>query len=93
MSVNDMPKEKLFVRKIHQQGNSLSVGIPAEIVEDLKIKKGQEFEAVYVEGSDEIIFRKKKEKRLPDGIDLEFLDILGGVLDDYDEAIKNLKDR
>ncbi len=62
MSVKTMAKEKRYVRKIHQQGNSLSVGIPAELVEKMELKKGEEFEVMYDEEKDEIIFRKKRKR-------------------------------
>ncbi|WP_162920204.1 AbrB/MazE/SpoVT family DNA-binding domain-containing protein [Paenisporosarcina cavernae] len=86
-------KEKRFTRKIHQTGNSLTVGIPSEISEKLNLQKGEELEAIFVEGKDEIIYRKKEISYLPKGIDKEFLTVLEGVIDDYHEALLNLKDR
>ena len=40
----------------------------------------------------EIVIRKKK-TALPEGIDEEFLDSLNRMLDKYDNALRNLKDR
>lgn len=93
MGVDVMEQPKRFTRKVHQQGNSLSVGIPAEIAEKIKLQKGEEMEAIFFEDREEIVYRKKKTIDLPKGIDHEFLEVLNAVLEDYEEALINLKDR
>lgn len=87
-----MGLNKHYTRRINQQGNSLSVGIPAELAQKLKIEKGQELEVIYVEEKEEIILKKKRDMS-SFGVDTDFMNVLNSVLDDYDEAIKNLKDR
>ncbi|MBU8732488.1 AbrB/MazE/SpoVT family DNA-binding domain-containing protein [Cytobacillus oceanisediminis] len=93
MGVEMLDKKLNFTRKVHQQGNSLSVGIPAEIADRINLQKGEDMEVVFDEVNQEIKYRKKKKVNLPEGIDMEFLETLGGVLGDYKEALRNLKDR
>lgn len=85
-------EEPRFTRKIGKQGGSLSVGIPAELTRKLNLAKGDEVEMTVAEDGGEIVIRKKKQG-LPGGIDGEFLDSLNRMLDKYDNALRNLKDR
>ena len=88
-----MPMEEpRFTRKIGKQGGSLSVGIPAELTRKLNLSKGDEVEMAVANDGGEIVIRKKK-TTLPEGIDEEFLRILNGVIDDYEESFWELKDR
>lgn len=85
-------EEPRFTRKIGKQGGSLSVGIPAELTRKLNLSKGDEVEMAVANDGGEIVIRKKK-TALPEGIDEEFLDSLNRMLDKYDNALRNLKDR
>ena len=85
-------EEQRFTRKIGKQGGSLSVGIPAELTRKLNLSKGDEVEMAVAEDGGEIVIRKKR-RELPSGIDGEFLDSLNRMLDKYDNALRNLKDR
>ncbi|MTH54251.1 AbrB/MazE/SpoVT family DNA-binding domain-containing protein [Bacillus mangrovi] len=82
---------KQYSRKVFQQGNSLGVGIPNEVANAMGLKKGEEMEWIIKEETQELTLRKKA--GLPEGVSPEFLELLDGVLTDYDEALKNLKDR
>ncbi|KAB2328917.1 AbrB/MazE/SpoVT family DNA-binding domain-containing protein [Cytobacillus depressus] len=89
----ELVMERKYQRKVHQQGNSLSVGIPSQVAERLKLKKGETLEVEFNEETQELLYRKVKAVELPKGFDIEFLEVLNGVLEDYDEALINLKDR
>lgn len=91
MTVTFMEKEKRYIRKINQQGNSLSVGIPKEVAELMGIDKGEDMEVIFDESTKEMKIRKVS--RLPEGVTPELLEVMEGVLRDYSEVFKNLKDR
>lgn len=86
-----IPVAKQYTRKVFQQGNSLGVGIPTEVASIMGLKKGEEMEWILKEETKELTLRKKA--GLPEGVSPEFLKVLDGVLTDYDEALRNLKDR
>ena len=85
-------KKVRYTRKVGKQGGSLSVGIPAELTRKLNLSKGDEVEMAMNKDDGEIVIRKKK-RELPDGIGGEFLDSLNRMLNKYDNALRNLKDR
>lgn len=85
--------KKKYQRKVNQQGNSLSVGIPAEIAEKINLKKGETLDLTFNEETNELIYKKRQDSKLRKGINSEFLEVLDGVLCDYEEALYNLKDR
>ncbi|MDQ0219231.1 AbrB/MazE/SpoVT family DNA-binding domain-containing protein [Peribacillus cavernae] len=86
-----MEKEKKFIRKVNQQGNSLSVGIPKEVAECMNIGKGEELEVIFNEETNEL--KMKKLAKLPEGVRPEVLEALHSVMGQYKAALKNLQDR
>lgn len=89
-----MMTDKRFVRKISQQGNSLAVSLPKEIVNQLDLEKGHDMEILFNEERGEI--QVKKLQSLNEGfknINPKVLETMNRVMDEYKDMYKNLKDR
>jgi antitoxin MazE len=84
-------KDRKEIRRVGRFGNSIGVGIPKEIAENLNIKPGDELEVV-VNEKDEIVL-KKALTRLPEGVDSDMLKMIMETFDQYDDTFKGLKDR
>jgi antitoxin MazE len=84
-------KDRKEIRRVGRFGNSIGVGIPKEIAENLNIKPGDELE-IGVNEKDEIVL-KKALTRLPEGIDSDMLKMIMETFDQYDDTFKGLKDR
>lgn len=84
-------RRKKFIRKINQQGNSLSVGIPKEVARYMELNKGEELEIVFNEETKEL--HVKKAPKLPESVRPEVLSALNDVMSKYKTALKNLQDR
>ncbi|GGA52050.1 hypothetical protein GCM10007416_26440 [Kroppenstedtia guangzhouensis] len=87
MSVKDMALRGF--RKVGRMGNSLGLGIPKDIVDKINIKSGDEYE-VSVDPQTGVITARPI-KRL--GVDPQLLKDLEELMDEYGEAIRNLKDK
>lgn len=93
MSVLEMD-QKRFVRKVNQTGNSLSVGIPKDVAETLKLNKGDELELVYNEERGEIVIKKVEMlENVYKNLNPEVLGAMDKVLGQYKNMFENLKDR
>lgn len=86
MSVINLAKES---RKVVQTGNSLSVGLPKSIVEQLNIKRGDEFEIDVKD--DQIILNKKR--KWEEEFDSEVVEMLAETFEEHEEVFRRLKDR
>ncbi|MGP4071077.1 AbrB/MazE/SpoVT family DNA-binding domain-containing protein [Piscibacillus sp. B03] len=76
-------------RKVVQTGNSLSVGLPKSIVEQLNIKRGDEFEIDVKD--DQIILNKKR--KWEEEFDSEIVEMLAETFEEHEEVFRRLKDR
>ncbi|PGT89824.1 AbrB/MazE/SpoVT family DNA-binding domain-containing protein [Bacillus thuringiensis] len=77
-------------RKVVKVGNSHGVLIPASMLDEMQLQKGDEVTVECVNG--EIVVKKKKSE-LPAGLSPDFLDVLGECLTEYDETMKQLVDK
>lgn len=83
-------KVKKEIRKVGHTGNSLSVGLPKSIADDLNIKRGDEMEFEVKEGK--IILNKKT--RLEDQLDdAEMVQMLSETFQEHSSVFERLKDR
>ncbi|UOQ86848.1 AbrB/MazE/SpoVT family DNA-binding domain-containing protein [Gracilibacillus salinarum] len=89
--MNSLVVKDQVERKVTKIGNSLGVTFPKEVLDHLGITHGDEVKFDFKNGS--VILRKKKELRLPKGIDEEFLTQMNDMIDEYDETFKSLVDR
>lgn len=74
-------------------GNSLGVGIPKEVVDELNIKQGDEYEVTADPKTGVITARPVKKIVMGEGLTPEMKDELKDIFKRYDETLKNLKDR
>ncbi|OXT15245.1 hypothetical protein B9K06_22300 [Bacillus sp. OG2] len=79
-------------RKVTSVGNSLGVTFPAEVLDHLKLKKGDKIAFDLEDGSVKIQ-KARKAPSLPKGIDAEFLEMMGEMIEEYDETFKGLAKR
>ncbi|HET7579307.1 MAG TPA: AbrB/MazE/SpoVT family DNA-binding domain-containing protein [Bacillales bacterium] len=82
--------KKKTARKVVQMGNSLGVGIPKEVIDALKIRKGDQLE-FDVDKDGRIIVNHNRQ--LPDDFDPEMIEMVRETFAEYDDVFKNLKDR
>jgi len=61
--VKNMPKEIIFRRKLIDNKGSLSVNIPAELVEAFDLEKGDEMEIIVVDEVIQLKPAKNKKKQ------------------------------
>lgn len=78
-------------RKVTRIGNSLGVTFPQEVLEHLGISQGDEVRFDLSNGK--VMISKKKNIKLPKGIDEEFLEQMNEMIMEYDQTFKGLKDR
>ncbi|MGZ9585680.1 AbrB/MazE/SpoVT family DNA-binding domain-containing protein [Paenibacillus marinisediminis] len=79
-------------RKVTKFGNSLGITM-TEALKQIGLELGDSVNIEVREANGEIIIRKANKVVLPAGISTDFLDTLSHVIDQYDETLKNLKDR
>ncbi|QUW23981.1 AbrB family transcriptional regulator [Sporosarcina sp. Marseille-Q4063] len=78
-------------RRITQIGNSLGLTLSSEMLNYLKVSKGDD---VQVEmRKDELVIKKIKAVEYPVGISEDFFDVLNETVEMYDATLKELKDR
>lgn len=78
-------------RKITQVGNSLGMTLSSEMLDCLKVTKGEDIQVEMKEG--ELVIKKIKQVEYPTGISEDFFDILNETVEEYDATLKELKDR
>ncbi len=89
MRANDAGNKGNPTRKITKVGNSLGIGLPKKVLDELELKQGDELELEVQQG--EIIL--KKNERIEDYIELDFLKMAENTFKKHDQVFKNLKDR
>lgn len=78
-------------RKITKIGNSYGVTIPIDMLKEAGISYGDHVQLDLKKGK--IMMEKKKEVRLPEGVDNDFMDVLNDVIKEHHEAFKGLVDK
>jgi len=87
-----MGKVTEMERRVTKFGNSLGITM-TEALKQIGLEVGDTVSIDVKEDNGEIIIRKARKVQLPSGISPDFLDALSQVMDDYDDTLKNLKDR
>ncbi|RFU66808.1 AbrB/MazE/SpoVT family DNA-binding domain-containing protein [Bacillus sp. V59.32b] len=82
---------KQVERKVTKVGNSLGVTFPAEVLEHLNVKQGDQVSFHFEQGAVKI--EKARKVPLPKGIDNNFLDLMNDMINEYDETFKGLAKR
>ncbi|WP_079524883.1 AbrB/MazE/SpoVT family DNA-binding domain-containing protein [Halobacillus hunanensis] len=83
--------EKTYTRRVSQVGNSLSVSVPKDLAELLKMNKGDEIVVSYDEEKNGLVM--KPVNHVPEGVRPEVLQAMNRAITKYDDALRNLKDR
>lgn len=79
-------------RKITKFGNSLGITM-TDAFKQIGLELGDTVQIEVHPQSGEIIIKKSAKVTLPAGISEDFMDCLSGVINEYDETLKGLKDR
>jgi antitoxin MazE len=79
-------------RKVSKFGNSLGITM-TDALKQLGLDAGDIVRIDVRENDGEIIIKKTNKVSLPTGISPDFLDTLSQVMEEYDDALKGLKDR
>lgn len=80
----------MFTQKLFKTGNSVVVTIPKQLLDDLKLKDGQEVTLAGDNLDQTIIISGKTKKKVPLGITPEFLKWLDSFNSKYGPALKEL---
>lgn len=81
----------VYERKLSKYGNSYGLTLPVELLKKAGLNQGDNIEVTEKDGK--IILHKKEDMRLPEGVDINFMNILNEVIDKHDEAFRGLVDR
>lgn len=79
-----------MVRKVCTIGNSRGVSIPAEILGKLDLSVGSEVDVRIDEKESRIIVEPVRKKKLPKGVDPEFVAQVNDFIARYEPALKEL---
>jgi len=87
-----MSKVMEMERKVAKFGNSLGITM-TEALKQIGLEVGDTVTVDVREENGEIVIRKANKVTLPEGISADFVDTLSQVIHQYDQTLKNLKDR
>lgn len=79
-------------RKVGKFGNSLGITM-TDALKQIGLSQGDSVLIDVNQNTGEIIIKKSNKVSLPDGISEDFMDTLTSVIEEYDQTLKNLKDR
>ncbi|SDC04507.1 antitoxin MazE [Melghirimyces thermohalophilus] len=85
-----MDKQRTF-RKVGRMGNSPGISLPPEYLDKINIKRGDECEVIIDEQRNEI--RIRPVQPIPEGLSPQFMKALDETHQQYQKAIRNLRDR
>ncbi|MBA4348730.1 MAG: AbrB/MazE/SpoVT family DNA-binding domain-containing protein [Thermodesulfovibrio sp.] len=77
-------------RKICVIGNSRGVSIPVDVLERLNLSVGSEVEVKLDEDKSRILIEPARKKRIPKGIDREFVSQVSDFIEKYRPALNAL---
>lgn len=78
-------------RKVTKIGNSYGITVPVDMLKEAGLSYGDNVQLESKDG--EIVLRKKKEVKLPEGVDGDFMDVLNDVIKEHHVAFKGLVDK
>jgi antitoxin MazE len=85
-----MDKRRTF-RKVGRMGNSPGISLPSEFLEKINLKRGDDCEVVIDELRNEI--RIRPVQPIPEGLSPEFMKALDETHEQFEEALRNLRNR
>lgn len=88
----DRRVELRYIRKIGRMGNSLGVSLPKRLAEKYNISQGDEIEFSENDRG-EVVLRKIRRERLPEGIRPEVLEAFYDVFEEDRGILEDLRDR
>lgn len=88
----DKRGESRYIRKIGRMGNSLGVSLPKRLAEKYSISQGDEIEFSENDRG-EVVLRKIRREKLPDGIRAEVLEAFYDVFEEDRGIFEDLRDR
>jgi len=77
-------------RKVCSIGNSRGISIPADMLEKLHLSVGSEVDVKIDEEGSKIIIEPMKKKKLPKGVDRDFVAQVNEFIEKYEPALKEL---
>lgn len=77
-------------RKVCSIGNSRGISIPADMIDKLNLSVGSEVDVKIDEEGSKIIIEPIRKKRLPKGVDREFVSQVNDFIEKYEPALKEL---
>jgi len=78
-------------RKVTKIGNSYGITVPVDMLKEAGLSYGDNVQLESKDG--EIVMRKKKDVKLPEGVDNDFMDVLNDVIEEHKVAFKGLVDK
>lgn len=78
-------------RKVTKIGNSYGITVPVDMLKEAGLSYGDNVQLESKDG--EIVMRKKREVKLPEGVDNDFMDVLNDVIEEHKVAFKGLVDK
>ncbi|CAH8704966.1 AbrB family transcriptional regulator [Paenibacillus thiaminolyticus] len=79
-------------RKVTKFGNSLGITM-TDALKQIGLEQGDTVSIDVNQSSGEITIKKANKVTLPEGISDEFMQSLADVINEYDQTLRNLKDR
>lgn len=78
-------------RKVTKIGNSYGITVPVDMLKEAGLSYGDNVQLESKDG--EIVMRKKRNVKLPEGVDNDFMDVLNDVIEEHKVAFKGLVDK
>lgn len=78
-------------RKVTKIGNSYGITVPVDMLKEAGLSYGDNVQLESKDG--EIVMRKKRDVKLPEGVDNDFMDVLNDVIEEHKVAFKGLVDK
>jgi putative addiction module antidote len=79
-------------RKLMKIGNSCGATFPHEVLKHLNVKPGDQIDfKIQTDGT--VTLNKKESTTLPKGVDPDFINMVNGIIDKYDDVFKGLTTR
>ena len=78
-------------RKVTKIGNSYGITVPADMLKEAGLSYGDNVQLESKDG--EIVLRKKKEVKLPEGLSADFFEVLERNTNKHEKTIQDLVDR
>lgn len=80
----------MITQKIFRTGNSVAVTIPKQLLEELRLKEGEE--VVWKKKGRDVVLSPKKATLAPD-VDAKFMKMLDEFMDEHEDVLQELSKR